>query len=100
MDSAPLHGDYDRECKPLTGGVLYILFPHRCPSGRARISSGSTVRQTAVGGAPMRRMLLPAVIGFAGVVVATVFAADMFTGTWRVNIAKTTQANATTPIPN
>jgi len=44
-------------------------------------------------------MLLAAVTVFvsAGVVVATVFAADMFTGTWKANIAKTTQANATTP---
>jgi hypothetical protein len=32
--------------------------------------------------------------------VATLFAADLFAGTWRANIAKTTQANATTPVPN
>src|SRR5262245_28496926 len=40
--------------------------------------------------APMKRMRLPAVTFFvsAGVVVATVLAADMFTGTWRVNLAK------------
>lgn len=38
----------------------------------------------------MRRMLLPAVTVFisAGVMVATLFAADMFTGTWKVNLAK------------
>jgi hypothetical protein len=47
-------------------------------------------------------MLLPAATVFlsVGVVVATVFAADMFTGTWKVNVAKTTQTNATTPVGN
>ena len=39
----------------------------------------------------MRRMLLPAVTVFVSAgVVATVFAADMFTGTWKANFAKST----------
>lgn len=44
----------------------------------------------------MRRMLLPAVTVFVsvGVVVTTVFAADMFAGTWKANVAKST------PVPN
>ena len=44
----------------------------------------------------MRRMLLPAVSVFvsAGVMVVTVLAADMFTGTWRENPAKSS------PVPN
>jgi hypothetical protein len=48
-------------------------------------------------------MLLPAVTVFvsAGILVPAVFAADMFAGTWRVNVAKTTQANAkSTPALN